>query len=272
MNINSQGNGFVIQNTYSGMGERIKTGNKSLMSRQASKEEAVIRKLQTEEKGLNIKENHSERQVTFSEDGDILEISLTSSNQEKEAPKKVRILDEAKGLPIEKEQNAFEKQKKVLKKNEENRKEALTKKEAFKKTVKLNEKKAEARAELLKINLPQEKEEKEEPQISFAGKTESDIAKMYLRGDISKAEYENEIEKLEKKKEARQEKDEKFTKDVLQASSLEEEMVRFEKELKLTFSREEPMIFSEKDRLNVLEAAKGEGNASLKREKKIAVS
>ena len=76
------------------------------------------------------------------------------------------------------------------------------------------ERRAELREEAEKKAEEKEEEKEEEKNVtSFNGYTDAQLKQMYLKGDISRQDYDKEIEDRESKKEARGEEEEKFMKE-----------------------------------------------------------
>lgn len=273
MNINRMGNGFPSFTSQPIMEDGLEAGKKKQIENRVKKEQGLEKglekKVQTEEKNLKIKENFSDSKVTFSKDGDILELRESSVSKYKSEIKDKDAVDKDKEghreIKVLTEDKKSEEMKMRLK-------EAELKREEFREDAKLMEEKERARAELLKLSPEEEDAGEENISISFAGKSESDIAKLYLKGDISKAEYDQEIENRENERKATMQKDEKFMKEVLHGASETEEMAKFGKELKLAFSDKASRKFSPTDRFMAIEAAMGESKKEERKEVKIAVS
>lgn len=265
MNINSQGNGVPSLNSYPVMNQGLTSGKKIRIEKPLRNE--GNHGIKKEDKNLNLKENNSESRIIYSDDGDILELSEHSVSKHKSEKK-------AEGKTKEAEQNPAEIQEgkessSEAKRAEEERdglREAEQKREAYREAARVSEEKAKARAEMMRPAL--EDDDTKEPEASFAGKTESDIARMYLKGDISKAEYDSVIESREKKREVISKKEERLSTEILKNALKEEEMVRFERELKLAFSGSENRKFSPSDRLEALDAVIKEDRPAMHNKKR----
>lgn len=215
-----------------------------------------------EEKHLREVKNHSEKQETFSEDGDVLELSKEglskySSNTKTEDGSRLSEAEEERRRASPRKNEKKEEEKAEVKRAEIRR-------ELLEKEAKIKELRALQREE-------SEKKKDFEPETSFAGKTDGDIAKMYLRGDISKAEYDEEIEARDIKRKEAENKERERYEGVLSASFEAEEMVRFEKELGLAFKKDRKEALSPADRLAQIEAASGEGKDKKEKEIRAAV-
>lgn len=261
MNINNQRNGFTGFQPYTGADStRFEKSTKAPEKKDhvnslISKAEIQIKELRKEEKSAKVRKEFLDGQIAVSEDGDTVELSKAgvSKLDETRQDEGTSIKRELEETEAKKSDAAFKEKRAEELKAE--RKEAELKREFRKEAADEAERKAELRSELLKQSMDETTEKTTD--ISFAGKSDGDIARMYLRGDITKAEYDNEIESRENKREVHANREEKLAGNILGGFAKTEEMSRFDKELKLAFSDDAPEPFSPTDRLKMIEVASG---------------
>lgn len=275
MNINSQWSG---NNTVSyEQGVEIRRPQPSTRVEENRGMEAVSEKKKIEqgktieEKSLSQKKEALENQVAESKDGDTLQISKSAA---------LKLDEEMRLLTEEKDKASKEREAALLEESERKRNEQkaemqkkVLEEDKWKREVKIKDLEVEKVKEEERTKILQESYSKEDrntgvEEISFAGKSDSDIAKLFLKGDISKAEYDREIESRESRREAISKKEEKFSKELIHDHSESEEMVRFEKELKLALSTEDKAKVKAEDRLQALEVSKGEKIEKKEKEEK----
>lgn len=279
MMITSQGNGFNSLNmTVSASEDKTKIQrnieNESV-EKLTVKTEIASDKLKKEEKSLRGKKEALENQVAESQDGDTLQLSKSSIS--KLENKKKEVLVEKEKMVEDGEKTVLTEDLKEVKEEKAKRireeiKEAELLRELRVEGTRTELAKAEKREEILKDSIKKEASKLQSKDISFAGKTDNDIAKMFLRGDISKTEYDSVIEERESKREAMESKEFEFTRNLLNRHAETKEFQRFEKEIKLAFSKEDSGKISAGDRLLVIEAAAGKIASKKEKDVKMVVS
>lgn len=280
MIINNQGNGFHSLNTNTFVNEDKTRASVSIEKNEnidslVTGIEQDTNKPSKEEKSLKAKKEALENQVAESKDGDTLQLSKPSLSKY-ETKKKELLLkkdemtkeDENIVLKENTEEIIDEKAEKIR----EEIREAELRRELRVEEFKTELAKDEEREEILKDSVKKEAPETVSKEISFAGKSDNDIAKMFLRGDISKAEYDSEIESRESEREVLANKESEFTKNLLEGYSGTKEFQRFEKEIELAFSKEDNHKISAKDRLAAIEAAAGELISKKEKELQVALN
>lgn len=221
--------------------------------------EIETKNLNRGQKSLKAREERLENQVAISEDGDTLQISEDANlrlKQKTEAEKLEKSFLEKDSEIGKLQKEEFQKKELRLKKIKEELKETERKRELQEEESKMRLIQEERR-ELLQKEMSMEKEEVVKTEDSFAGKSDSDLAKMYLRGDITKAEYDSVIDKRESEREAIREKERVLGKEMIKGAIETEEMKRFELELERAFSTNASDRFKPTDRLAAIEAAEG---------------
>ncbi|MCR5789275.1 MAG: hypothetical protein K6G83_05230 [Lachnospiraceae bacterium] len=92
------------------------------------------------------------------------------------------------------------------------------------------------------------------PQItSYAGYTENQLEQMYLKGDLSKQDYDKAVEAKEKQKEAIKEEDSETTKKLSGLVTMEDQQDKDAEELTDIFGPYTSDTFTEKERADILE-------------------
>lgn len=202
-----------------------------------------------ETRQINIEKAPLENQVAISQDGDTLQISAKAAAKFDEAIKEVKDKGKSDDNELKEFGNTNEADKIRLKNEEaENvRKEARLK----------AERKAEVLKELTEINQKKEIKIEEKQAVSFAGKSDSDITRLYLEGEITKSDYDSEMSVREKLREQIIKKDNDFVNKTSEGDKQEKKIERFGKELKIAFSDSASKTFDAVTRLETIEAAEG---------------
>lgn len=235
--------------------------------------EIETKNLSREQKSLKAKEERLENQVAVSKDGDTLQISEDANVKLKEMVETEKVEKSVLEKDIEaskvRKEEAQKKEWK-LKKIKEELQETERKKELQAEENKMKLVKAEQRELLLK-EMSKEEKQVEQVENSFAGKSDSDLAKMYLRGDITKAEYDSVLEQRESEREAVQAKEREFQEEVTEGAAKTGEMERFQLELERAFSENASTTLKPLDRLATIEAAEGKREEEEPKEIKFTV-
>ena len=189
-----------------------------------------------------------ENQVAVSQDGDTVQISPKAAAKFEAEIKEVQNKENFDETAI-KELGSGEARESELKKEEA---------ENVRKEARL---KAEKRAELLKelTEMSRKKEARidEKQKISFAGKSDSDITRLYLEGDITKSDYDSEMSVREKWRDQMTKKDNDFINKTSESDSIEKKVERSDKDLKAAFSDTASKTFDPVTRLDAIDAAEG---------------
>ena len=191
-----------------------------------------------------------ENQVAVSPDGDTVQISPKAAAKFEAAVKEVQNKEEySEKTEIKETGNKEEAYKSELKaeKSENARKEAQLK----------LEKRAELLKELAEINQKKEVKADEKQNVSFTGKSDSDITRLYLEGEITKSDYDSEMSSREKLRAQVTKKDNDFMNKAFEGDKIEKQLERFSKELKVAFSEDTSKTFDAVTRLNAIESAEG---------------
>lgn len=199
-----------------------------------------------------------ENQVAVSPDGDTVQISPKAAAKFEAAVKEVQNKEEYSETEIKETGNKEEAYKSELKaeKSENARKEARLK----------LEKRAELLKELAEINQKKEVKADEKQNVSFTGKSDSDIIRLYLEGEITKSDYDSEMSSREKLRAQVTKKDNDFMNKAFEGDKIEKQLERFSKELKTAFSEDTSKTFDAVTRLNAIESAEGTKKAENKKE------
>ena len=200
-----------------------------------------------------------ENQVAVSKDGDTLQIS----------PMAAAKLDAAINEAQSKENSDEDGLNEIGNGSEAARPEIKAEKaENARKEAKL---KAERRAEILKeiAQAEQKKEVKteEKQSISFAGKSDSDITRLYLEGEITKSDYDSEMSDREKLRAQVSKTENDFVNTASEADSRGKKIERFEGSLKAAFSDTASKTFDALTRLDTIDAAEGAKNSDKEKDK-----
>ena len=187
-----------------------------------------------------------ENQVAVSPDGDTVQISPKATAKFEAAIKEGQNKEEASETEIKGTGNKDEAYKSELK-AENDRKEARMKLEKRTKILK----------ELAEINQKKEIKADEKQNISFTGKSDSDITRLYLEGEITKSDYDSEMSSREKLRAQVTKKDNDFMHKAFEGDKIEKRFIRFSKELKAAFSEDASKTFDAVTRLNAIESAEG---------------
>lgn len=235
--------------------------------------EIATKHLDKEQKSLKIKEEKPENQVAVSKDGDTLQISEEASlkfqkTREPGEREKASLKKDAEASKVQREE--LQEKERKLERIKEEMKEAERKRELQEEENKVKMAEAEKR-EVLFEEVGKKREPIQEEKISFSGKSDSDLAKMYLRGDITKAEYDSVIEQRESEREAMQTKEREFQEETMEGVAKTEEMERFALELERAFSENSSAILKPTERLETIEAAEGKIEKKEQKEVKFSV-
>lgn len=186
-----------------------------------------------------------ENQVAVSKDGDTLQISPKAVAKFDMAIKEAE--NKEKHAEAEKFDNIDEAAKLKNEQVEAARKEARLK----------AERRAEILKELAKMEQKKEIRSEEKQAVSFAGKSDSDITRLYLEGEITKSDYDSEMSGREKLREQTAKKDNDFINKTSEGNKREKKIERFSKDLKAAFSDKTSKTFDAVTRLDTIEAAEG---------------
>ena len=213
----------------------------------------------SENENKAVAEEQLENQVAVSEDGDTLQISPNAVAKLDEAIQEVEADEERGDIEIMEPGKKTEADEIKLKneKSENARKEASLK--------------AEKRAEILKEIAKQQSKENvqvaEKQKISFAGKSDSDITRLYLEGDISKSDYDSVMADREKLRAQTTEKDSDFVAKTSDSDKKEKRVERFGNALRTAFSNAASRRFDAITRLDTIDAAEGIKKAEKEKER-----
>lgn len=200
-----------------------------------------------------------ENQVAVSPDGDTVQISPKSVAKFEAAVKKAQneeMSDESE-IKAQGSENDADKSELKAKEAETARKEANLK--------------AERRAEILKkiAETAQKnvvKTEEKQP-VSFAGKSDSDITRLYLEGEITKSDYDSEMSVREKLRAKATKNDNDFVNKTSESDRIEKKIERSGKDLKVAFSDAASKTFDAVTRLDTIDAAEGTKKAEQEKAK-----
>lgn len=202
-----------------------------------------------EKRQTNIEKTQLENQVAISQDGDTLQISAKAAAKFEEVIKEVKDKEQYDDNEL-KELGKTSEADRLRIKNEEA--------ENVRKEARLKaERKAEIIKELAEINQKKEIKIEEKQAVSFAGKSDSDITRLYLEGEITKSDYDSEMSVREKLREEITNKDNDFVNKTSEGDKQEKRIERFGKELKIAFSDSTSKTFDAVTRLDTIEAAEG---------------
>lgn len=190
-----------------------------------------------------------ENQVAVSQDGDTVQISPKAAAK-----------FEAEIKEVQNKENFDETAIKELGSGNRARESELKKEEAenVRKEARLKaEKRAEFLKELTEMSRKKEAIIDEKQKISFAGKSDSDITRLYLEGDITKSDYDSEMSVREKWRDQMTKKDNDFINKTSESDSIEKKVERSDKDLKAAFSDTASKTFDPVTRLDAIDAAEG---------------
>ena len=166
----------------------------------------------------------------------------------------IKLSDEAKGIAVndDKAKKAAAEREAIAKEDEE-RKERISELNAdIEKAA--EEKKAERSEKLIEDK--NEGEEESKPEItSFAGYTESQLEQMYLKGDITMQDYNNEISQRQEALEAMEEEDNEFSKEMNAEISQAAQVSRGTEAIENAFDENANDNISAQDRIQFINAA-----------------
>lgn len=158
-----------------------------------------------------------ENQVAVSQDGDTLQITpeaielSETSSEEDDVATEVEDPKDLEQIKINKKREKLKEQAKLAKKKE--------------KLKELSEEINKAPEDISKDN-------KIKKQVDFTGKSDSEVTRMYIKGEISRAEYDTVIQKRESMREKLLEANKTFVNTVSEGDSTSKSLERFESELK----------------------------------------
>lgn len=194
-----------------------------------------------------IKKEPLENQVAVSTDGDTLQISPKAVAKLDAVIKETEAKDELDKADIEVTGNEADKAKLKSEEVENMRKEARLK----------AERKAEILKEAVKNEQKKEVQAEEKQAISFAGKSDSDITRLYLEGEITKNDYDSEMSSREKLRAKVEKNSSDFVNATSEGDSKEKKVERFGNNLKAAFSDVASKTFDAITRLDTIDAAEG---------------
>lgn len=209
-----------------------------------------------------------ENQVAESVDGDTLQISPDSASKLDESLQDVRT--EEKTDTDNKDTVARENTEKAELKEQENRireREAELKYAEQKKEVQREESRRELLDKIISEGYEMTNASEAAEQISFAGKSDSEIARLYLKGEISKSDYDSVIAERDRLREQLERNNDEFVDAVSEGNAKEDRMERFGNNLRTAFSDRASEKFDAVTRLETIEAAEGSKAAEKEREK-----
>lgn len=190
-----------------------------------------------------------ENQVAVSQDGDTVQISPKAAAKFEAEIKEVQNKEEASEAELRESGNGSEADKQKIK-NEET--------ENLRKEARLKaEKRAEVLKELAEMNQKKEVKIDEKQNVSFSGKSDSDIMRLYLEGEITKSDYDSEMSSREKLRTQVAKKDNDFINKTVEGDKIEKKLERFSKDLRTAFSDETSKTFDAVTRLDAIDAAEG---------------
>ena len=199
--------------------------------------------------GLGVSSEPLENQVAVSPDGDTVQIS-------KKAVAKYDAASEAK----KSEKLDENEQKEALGNVRKNQVElkAEQSQNARKAEKAKSEKRTAALKELAQKEQKREAEKAEDKEdISFTGKSDSDIKRLYLEGEISKNDYDSEMKVREKLREVLAKRNEDAIKMAAERNSIAKKLERFAESIKATFSDTTSRTFDAGVRLDAIDIAEG---------------
>lgn len=190
-----------------------------------------------------------ENQVAVSQDGDTVQISPKAAAKFETEIKKAQNKEEASEAELRELGSGSEADKQQIKdeKMENLRKEARLK----------AEKRAEVLKELAEMDQKKEVKTDEKQNISFSGKSDSDITRLYLEGEITKSDYDSEMSSREKVRTQVAKRDNDFIDTAVEGDKIEKKLERFSKDLRIAFSDETSKTFDAVTRLDAIDAAEG---------------
>ena len=211
-----------------------------------------------EKKKAESKEENLKDVVAVSTDGDTVQVSEDGREKLNDEQLGRVVLkegdEEAKGIAVndDKAKKAAAEREAIAKEDEE-RKERISELNAdIEKAA--EEKKAERSEKLIEDKNAGEEESK--PEItSFAGYTESQLEQMYLKGDITMQDYNNEISQRQEALEAMEEEDNEFSKEMNAEISQAAQVSRGTEAIENAFDENANDNISAQDRIQFINAA-----------------
>lgn len=199
-------------------------GNAARAQQNAAADRSQDNKVQTpDDDKTKVSEKELEDVIAVSRDGDTVQASEIS---------KERLEEDAFGKMVVNEE-----------KEEDNRLEEERKEEVKEEAVK-EENREEA----------QEKYDTAQNNMTYAGYTDAQLEQMYLKGDISKNDYDKEMEAREERLETEQEEDSANSERMVRLGAMAEDSERDAMELENAFSPDSSDTISGADRMAVIEA------------------
>ena len=208
------------------------------------------------EKSVVIERKPLENQVAVSTDGDTLQLSPKAVAKLDAAIKEIKTKDDSDRTDAEVTGSVAD--DKVKAEAAENaRKEARLK--------------AARRTEILKEAVKNEQKKvvhtEEKQAVSFTGKSDSDITRLYLEGEITKIDYDSEMSSRQKLRAQAEKKDNDFINVSSEGNSKAKKFERFGNNLKAAFSESASKTFDAVTRLDTIDAAEGAGKTEQKNTK-----
>ena len=209
------------------------------------------------EKSVVIERKPLENQVAVSTDGDTLQLSPKAVAKLDAAIKEIKVKDDSDNTGTEVTGNVAD--------------EAEVKAEAAENARKEARLKAARRTEILKEAVKNEQKKvvhtEEKQAVSFTGKSDSDITRLYLEGEITKSDYDSEMSSRQKLRAQAEKKDNDFVNISTEGNSKAKRVERFGNNLKAAFSESASKTFDAVTRLDTIDAAEGAGKTEQKNTK-----
>ena len=199
------------------------------------------------EKSVVIERKPLENQVAVSTDGDTLQLSPKAVAKLDAAIKEIKTKDDSDKTGAEVTGSVADESKVKAEVVENARKEARLK--------------AARRTEILKEAVKNEQKKvvhaEDNQSVSFTGKSDSDITRLYLEGEITKSDYDSEMSSRQKLRAQAEKKDNDFVNISTEGNSKAKRVERFGNNLKTAFSESASKTFDAITRLDTIDAAEG---------------
>ena len=199
------------------------------------------------EKSVVTERKPLENQVAVSTDGDTLQLSPKAVAKLDAAIKEVKTKDDSDRIDAEITGSGADEAKVKAEAAENARKEAGLK--------------AARRAEILKEAVKNEQKKvvhtEDNQSVSFTGKSDSDITRLYLEGEITKSDYDSEMSSRQKLRAQAEKKDNDLVNISAEGNSKVKRVERFGNNLKTAFSEATSKTFDAITRLDTIDAAEG---------------
>lgn len=244
---------------YSGYtgGSGIGALGREAINRTSGNAEFGIQNAVEAEKSVVIERKPLENQVAVSTDGDTLQLSPKAVAKLGAAVKEIKTKDDSDKTDAEITGSVADEAKVKAEAAENARKEARLK--------------AERRTEILKEAVKNEQKKEihieEKQSVSFTGKSDSDITRLYLEGEITKSDYDSEMSSRHKLRAQAEKKDNDFINVSSEGNSKAKKFERFGNNLKAAFSESASKTFDAVTRLDTIDAAEGAGKTEQKNTK-----